>query len=57
MKLSSEEFVNLTQPYELSEREKEDGMGAYLMMFARFCCGPPIASSQFDSGIDLLFHQ
>jgi uncharacterized membrane protein len=42
MKLSSEEFVNLTQPYELSEREKEDGMGAYLMMFAAFAVGLPL---------------
>ena len=32
--MSSEKYVKLPQPHELSEREKEDAMGAYLMMFA-----------------------
>ena len=40
--MSSEEFVNLPQPDQLPEREKEDGMGAYLMMFAAFAVGLPL---------------
>ena len=32
----------LPQPHELSEREKEDAMGAYLMMFAAVGAGLPL---------------
>ena len=32
--MSSEKHVKLPQPHELSEREKEDAMCTYLMMFA-----------------------
>ena len=38
----SQEFVELPQPDQLSSREKEDGMGAYLMMFAAFAVGLPL---------------
>ena len=38
----SQEFVDLPQPDQLSSREKEDGMGAYLMMFAAFAVGLPL---------------
>lgn len=40
--MSAEGFVNLPQPDQLSEREKEDGMGAYLMMFAALAFGLPL---------------
>ncbi len=40
--MNSEEFVDLPQPDQLTEREKEDGMGAYLMMFAAFAVGLPL---------------
>jgi uncharacterized membrane protein len=34
--------VRLPQPEEISEREKDDAMGAYLMMFASLAIGLPI---------------
>ncbi len=34
--------IRLPQPAELSEREKEDAMGAYLMMFAAWGIGLPL---------------
>ena len=34
-------FVQIPQPHELSIREKEDAMGAYLMMFAALAVGLP----------------
>jgi uncharacterized Tic20 family protein len=34
--------IALPQPAELSEREKEDAMGAYLMMFAAWGAGLPL---------------
>lgn len=34
--------ITLPQPGEIPEREKEDAMGAYLMMFASFAIGLPI---------------
>jgi uncharacterized membrane protein len=34
--------IRLPQPEEISEREKEDAMGAYLMMFASLAIGLPI---------------
>lgn len=34
--------ISLPQPAELSEREKEDAMGAYLMMFAAWGAGLPL---------------
>jgi len=40
--MSSQEFVDLPQPDQLAEREKEDGMGAYLMMFAAFAVVLPL---------------
>ncbi len=37
-----EEYYSLPQPEEISEREKEDAMGAYLMMFAAVAIGLPL---------------
>lgn len=34
--------INLPQPHEISIREKEDAMGAYLMMFASVAVGLPL---------------
>lgn len=34
--------IVLPQPHEISEREKEDAMGAYLMMFAAWGVGLPL---------------
>ena len=39
--MPSEFYYPLTQPHELSEREKEDAMGAYLMMFASMATSLP----------------
>ena len=36
------EYYSLPQPEEISEREKEDAMGAYLMMFAAVAIGLPL---------------
>jgi uncharacterized membrane protein len=36
------EFYPLEQPEEIAEREKEDAMGAYLMMFAAVAIGLPL---------------
>lgn len=36
------EFYPLQQPEEIAEREKEDAMGAYLMMFAAVAIGLPL---------------
>lgn len=36
------EFYPLPQPEEISEREREDAMGAYLMMFAAVAIGLPL---------------
>ena len=36
------EYHLLPQPHELSEQEKEDAMGAYLMMFAAIGAGLPL---------------
>lgn len=36
------EFYPLPQPQEIAEREKEDAMGAYLMMFAAVAIGLPL---------------
>ena len=36
------EVIRLPQPDELSEREKDDAMGAYLMMFATWAVGLPL---------------
>src|SRR5258706_4867361 len=36
------EFHPLQQPEEIAEREKEDAMGAYLMMFAAVAIGLPL---------------
>jgi len=33
--------ISLPQPDEIPEREKEDAMGAYLMMFASLAIGSP----------------
>jgi len=40
--LPSEFYYPLPQPHELSEREKEDAMGAYLMMFASLATSLPL---------------
>jgi uncharacterized membrane protein len=40
--LQSEFYYPLPQPHELSEREKEDAMGAYLMMFASLATSLPL---------------
>lgn len=40
--MMTQEFVDLPQPHQLPDREKEDGMGAYLMMFAAFAVGFPL---------------
>lgn len=40
--MSSESYYVLPQPHELSEREKEDAMGAYLMMFASLATSLPL---------------
>ncbi|MFC1733699.1 DUF4870 domain-containing protein [candidate division KSB1 bacterium] len=42
MEQDQREFHALPQPGELSEREKEDAMGAYLMMFASLAIGLPL---------------
>lgn len=34
--------IELPQPHEISEREKDDAMGAYLMMFAAWGIGLPL---------------
>lgn len=39
--MPSEFYYPLPQPHELSEREKEDAMGAYLMMFASLATSLP----------------
>ena len=36
------EYYPLPQPEEIPEREKEDAMGAYLMMFAAVAIGLPL---------------
>jgi uncharacterized membrane protein len=36
------EFYPLSQPEEITEREKEDAMGSYLMMFAAVAVGLPL---------------
>jgi uncharacterized membrane protein len=41
----------LPQPHELSEREKEDAMGAYLMMFAAIGAGLPLPIVNLLAGI------
>ncbi len=38
----SEPSIGLPQPHQLSEREKEDAMGAYFMMFAAWGLGLPL---------------
>ncbi len=40
--MSSPRRCALPQPSEIPEREKEDAMGAYLMMFASLAIGLPI---------------
>lgn len=40
--MSSEKYMKLPQPHELSEREKEDARGAYLMMFAALATTLPL---------------
>ena len=40
--MPSEFYYPLPQPHELSEREKEDAMGAYLMMFASLAASLPL---------------
>ena len=40
--MSSVHYLKLPQPQELSEREKEDAMGAYLMMFAALATSLPL---------------
>ena len=35
-------YIPLPQPKELTSREKEDAMGAYLMMFAAFAVSIPL---------------
>jgi len=40
--MTSTGYIKLPQPHELSEREKEDGMGAYLMMFAALATSLPL---------------
>lgn len=40
--MASESYYVLPQPHELSEREKEDAMGAYLMMFASLATSLPL---------------
>lgn len=39
---ASAQFLPLPQPGDLAEREKEDAMGAYLMMFAAWGAGLPL---------------
>ena len=38
----TQEYYPLEQPDELSTRQKEDAMGAYLMMFAALGAGLPL---------------
>lgn len=40
--MSSEEYHVIPQPDELSERERDDAMGSYLMMFASVAIGLPL---------------
>lgn len=40
--MADPQFHPLPQPEELAEREKEDAMGAYLMMFAAWGAGLPL---------------
>jgi len=36
------EYLPIPQPEEVTQREREDGMGAYLMMFAAWAAGLPL---------------
>ena len=40
--MNNDNFHPLPQPNEVSSREREDGMGAYLMMFASLGVGLPL---------------
>jgi uncharacterized BrkB/YihY/UPF0761 family membrane protein len=40
--LTDQEYYPIPQPDEISKREKEDAMGAYLMMFAALGAGLPL---------------
>ncbi|MAX81118.1 MAG: hypothetical protein CL843_13210 [Crocinitomicaceae bacterium] len=42
LKEKEDAYYALPQPEELTEREKEDAMGAYLMMFASIAAGLPL---------------
>jgi len=35
-------YISVPQPSEITQREKEDAMGSYLMMFAAFAVGLPL---------------
>lgn len=40
--MEEKEYYDIPQPSEISDREKEDAMGAYLMMFASIGLGLPL---------------
>ena len=40
--MTSSSYITLPQPHELTKREKEDAMGAYLMMFAALATSLPL---------------
>lgn len=51
------EYYELEQPEELSKKEKEDAMGAYLMMFAALGAGLPLPIMNLIASIIYFFIQ
>jgi len=51
------EYYNLEQPDELSKKEKEDAMGAYLMMFAAMGAGLPLPIINLIASVIYFFVQ
>lgn len=49
------EFYSIPQPDEISEREKEDATGAYLMMFATVAIGIPLPLVNIISSVVYYF--
>lgn len=51
------EYYDLEQPNELSKKEKEDAMGAYLMMFAAIGAGLPLPIINLIASVVYFFVQ
>lgn len=51
------EYYDLEQPTELSKKEKEDAMGAYLMMFAAIGAGLPLPIINLIASVVYFFVQ